>query len=53
VEFNFIPDTGDVPVVADMSSNILSRPIDVSVSPSEVQAQELLLDQRRNYKRAS
>jgi len=30
VEFNFIPDTGDVPVVADMSSNILSRPIDVS-----------------------
>jgi phosphoserine aminotransferase len=30
VEFNFIPETGDVPVVADMSSNILSRPIDVS-----------------------
>jgi phosphoserine aminotransferase len=30
VEFNFIPDTGDVPIVADMSSNILSRPLDVS-----------------------
>ncbi|HIF50898.1 MAG TPA: 3-phosphoserine/phosphohydroxythreonine transaminase [Thiotrichaceae bacterium] len=30
VEFNFIPDTGDVPIVADMSSNILSRPINVS-----------------------
>ncbi len=30
VEFNFIPETGDVPIVADMSSNILSRPLDVS-----------------------
>ena len=30
VEFNFIPNTGNVPLVADMSSNILSRPIDVS-----------------------
>ncbi len=30
VEFPFIPDTGDIPLVADMSSNILSRPIDVS-----------------------
>lgn len=30
VEFNWIPDTADVPLVADMSSNILSRPIDVS-----------------------
>ena len=30
VEFQDIPDTGDVPLVADMSSNILSRPIDVS-----------------------
>ena len=29
VEFNFIPG-GDVPLVADMSSNILSRPLDVS-----------------------
>ncbi len=29
VEFHFDPD-GDVPLVADMSSNILSRPIDVS-----------------------
>ena len=28
VEFNFVPG-GDVPIVADMSSNILSRPIDV------------------------
>ncbi|OGS91164.1 MAG: phosphoserine transaminase [Gallionellales bacterium GWA2_60_18] len=30
VEFNWIPDSGDVPLVADMSSNILSRQIDVS-----------------------
>ncbi|HEU0282317.1 MAG TPA: 3-phosphoserine/phosphohydroxythreonine transaminase, partial [Gallionella sp.] len=30
VEFNWVPETGDVPLVADMSSNILSRPIDVS-----------------------
>ncbi len=30
VEFNWVPDTGDVPLVADMSSNILSRPYDVS-----------------------
>ncbi len=30
VEFNYIPETGDVPLVADMSSTILSRPIDVS-----------------------
>lgn len=30
VEFNYIPDTGDVPLIADMSSTILSRPIDVS-----------------------
>jgi len=30
VEFDYIPDTGDVPLVADMSSTILSRPIDVS-----------------------
>ncbi len=30
VEFTWIPETGDVPLVADMSSTILSRPIDVS-----------------------
>jgi phosphoserine aminotransferase len=30
VEYHFTPDTGSVPLVADMSSNILSRPIDVS-----------------------
>lgn len=30
LEFDFIPDTGGVPLVADMSSTILSRPIDVS-----------------------
>ncbi|MDH4284129.1 MAG: 3-phosphoserine/phosphohydroxythreonine transaminase, partial [Gallionellaceae bacterium] len=30
VEFGWIPDTGKVPLVADMSSNILSRPYDVS-----------------------
>ncbi len=30
VEFHDIPDSGDVPLVADMSSTLLSRPIDVS-----------------------
>ena len=30
VEFHWVPNTGDVPLVADMSSTILSRPIDVS-----------------------
>jgi phosphoserine aminotransferase len=30
VEFHFVPDVGDTPLVADMSSTILSRPIDVS-----------------------
>ena len=28
--FDYIPDTGDIPLVADMSSGILSRPVDVS-----------------------
>ena len=30
VEFPYVPDSGGVPLVADMSSTILSRPIDVS-----------------------
>ena len=30
VEFDSIPDTGNVPLVADMSSTILSRPFDVT-----------------------
>ena len=30
VEFQWIPDTGGVPLVADASSHILSRPLDVS-----------------------
>jgi phosphoserine aminotransferase len=30
VEYHFTPDVGDVPLVADMSSHILSRPVDVS-----------------------
>jgi len=30
VEFPYVPDTGDLPLVADMSSTILSRPIEVS-----------------------
>ena len=30
VEFPFIPDSGDTPLVSDMSSTILSRPLDVS-----------------------
>ena len=29
-EWQYVPETGDVPLVCDMSSNILSRPIDVS-----------------------
>ena len=29
-KFHYIPDTGDVPLVADMSSCILSEPVDVS-----------------------
>lgn len=30
IEYQFVPETGDVPLVSDMSSNILSRPFDVS-----------------------
>ncbi|WP_432696349.1 3-phosphoserine/phosphohydroxythreonine transaminase [Marinobacterium sp. YM272] len=30
LEFDYVPDTGSVPLVADMSSDILARPIDVS-----------------------
>ena len=30
VEYHWTPDTGSVPLVADMSSHILSRPLDVS-----------------------
>ena len=29
-EWGYVPDTGDVPLVCDMSSDILSRPVDVS-----------------------
>ena len=29
-KYNYIPDTGDVPLVADMSSCIISEPVDVS-----------------------
>lgn len=29
-KFNYIPETGDIPLVADMSSCILSEPVDVS-----------------------
>ena len=29
VEFPFVPDSGDVPLIADMSSTLLSRPLDV------------------------
>ncbi len=28
--YNYIPDTGDIPLIADMSSCILSQPIDIS-----------------------
>jgi phosphoserine aminotransferase len=30
VEFHWVPDSGDVPLVCDMSSNILSKPVDVA-----------------------
>lgn len=30
VEFGFVPETNGVPLVCDMSSNFMSRPIDVS-----------------------
>ncbi len=30
VEFHWVPDTGDVPLVADMSSNLMSKPVDVA-----------------------
>lgn len=30
VQYHFVPDTGGVPLVADMSSDILSRPVDVA-----------------------
>ncbi|XP_020913208.1 phosphoserine aminotransferase [Exaiptasia diaphana] len=30
VEFDFIPETNGVPIVCDMSSNILTRPVDIS-----------------------
>ncbi|KAK7101346.1 hypothetical protein V1264_024138 [Littorina saxatilis] len=30
VEFQYIPDTGDVPLVVDMSSNILTRNVDIT-----------------------
>ena len=29
-EWQYVPETGDVPLVCDMSSDILSRPVDVS-----------------------
>jgi phosphoserine aminotransferase len=30
IEYHWVPETGDVPLVADMSSHILSRPVDIS-----------------------
>ncbi len=30
VEYQWTPDTGDIPLVADMSSHILSRPVDIA-----------------------
>ena len=29
-EYHYIPETGDVPLIADMSSDMLSRPLDFS-----------------------
>ena len=39
VEYPFVPDAGDVPLVADFSSSILSRPIDVSRFPAPASGQ--------------
>jgi len=34
VEFPYVPDVGDVPLVCDASSNFLTKPMDISkVSP--------------------
>jgi phosphoserine aminotransferase len=30
IEYHWVPDVGDVPLVADMSSHLLSRPVDVA-----------------------
>jgi phosphoserine aminotransferase len=30
VEYHYTPDVGEVPLIADMSSNLMSRPVDVS-----------------------
>lgn len=30
IEFDFIPETNGVPLVCDMSSNVLTRPLDVT-----------------------
>jgi len=30
IEFNWVPETGDIPLVGDMSSMILSRPVDIT-----------------------
>jgi len=30
IEFNFIPEINGIPLVADMSSNILTKPFEVS-----------------------
>lgn len=30
IEYHWVPETGDVPLVADMSSHIMSRPVEVS-----------------------
>jgi hypothetical protein len=30
VQYHFVPDVGNVPLIADMSSDIMSRPVDVS-----------------------
>lgn len=30
VEYHWVPDVGDVPLVADMSSHLLSRPVDIA-----------------------
>lgn len=42
IEFDYIPETNGIPLVADMSSNILTKPFDVSKVSIQLQKYECL-----------
>jgi len=46
VEFGYTPEVGDVPLVADMSSNFMSRKIDVANMPASTQVSRRMLAQQ-------